>query len=462
MTETSSERLAAFAAELTFDDVPHDVVEHMKLCVLDTVGCGLYGAALPWTRIVSETVQAVDSGGPCQVWGTSVQLSGPHAALVNGTAVHAFELDDLHPRSIVHAGSVVLPAALAAAGFRGGVSGRALLTAAVAGYEVAARVGSAVGAAHLLAGWHPTGTHGTLGAAAGAGSVLGLSAAQMAHALGIAGSQSSGLMAAQYGAMVKRLHAGHAAQSGVYSSMLAGRGFTGIADLFDSEYGGYLNTFSPKSDPSWPTSGLGTTWEVRQVGFKPYSTNGSCHPSIEALLELRQTENIRAADVERVDIGCSTATVKHVGWEYVPESVTAAQMNLPYIVSVVLTDGDAFVDQFTHDRITDPALVEMSRRVRVLADPDIDARGDEARHASRIEIHLRDGRILRQTKEHAKGSSRSPLPRQDVVQKFFKLATKTMDRNQATDLHQAIDRLDELDDIAKLTELLRPRKAAAP
>ncbi len=456
MTGTSSQQLAAFAAELRFDDIPADVVAHMKLCLLDTVGCGLYGSTLPWTQILRDTLSALDNDGSCPVWGAPVMLSSPHAALVNGTAVHAFELDDLHPRSIVHPGAVVIPPALAVATGRGTTSGRDLITAFVAGYEVAARVGSAVGAAHLLAGWHPTGTHGTLGAAAAAGSVLGLTAQQMSHALGIAGSQSSGLMAAQYGAMVKRLHAGHAAQSGVYAALLAARGFTGIADLFDSPYGGYLGTFSPRFDPTLITAGLGSTWEVSQVGFKPYSTNGSCHPAIDALLDLRELEGVRADNVDSVCIRCSTATLEHVGWDYEPDSVTTAQMNLPYIVSVVITDGDAFVDQFTTDRINDPALVEMSKRVHVSADPEIDARGDRFRHATHVEVRLRDGRVLRQSCDHAKGSASSPLSEQDLVSKFFKLATKAVDQDQARALRDLVNRLDELDDIAELTRHLSP------
>src|SRR5690606_16832426 len=137
-------------------------------------------------------------------------------------------------------------------------------------------------------------------------------------------------------------------------------------------------------------------------------TNGSCHPTIDALLELRASEDVRAEDVDTVRIHCSTATYKHVGWRYEPDSVTTAQMNLPYIVSVVLTDGDAFVDQFTPERIVDPALVGMSRQVEVVADPEIDARGDGARHATRVEVHLRDGRVLRRERAHAKGSAKSP------------------------------------------------------
>ena len=456
-TATSSQRLAAFAADLRFADLPTEVVDHMKVCLLDTLGCGLYGSTLPWTRIVLDTVSAVDGGGPCPVWGSTARLSSPHAALVNGTAVHAFELDDLHPRSIVHPGSVVAPAALAVSAMGGKVSGRDLLVALVAGYEVAARAGSTMGAAHLLAGWHPTGTHGTLGAAAAAGSVLGLSSTEMAHAIGTAGSQSSGLMASQFGAMVKRLNAGHAAQSGVYASMLAQRGFTGIADLFDSEYGGYLSTFSPTSDPTWTTAGLGSTWEVLNVGFKPYSTNGSCHASIDALLDLRRTEGVRAQDVESVRVRCSSATFHHVGWDYVPDSVTTAQMNLSYIVAVVLTDGDAFVDQFTPERIIDPALVELASRVHVSPDPDIDARGDTARHCTHLELHLHDGRVLSQDREYARGSARSPLEVDDVVEKFRRLSAKAIDDDQAEDLRRLVDRLEDVDDVRSLTDLLVAR-----
>ncbi|MGH3745997.1 MAG: MmgE/PrpD family protein, partial [Micromonosporaceae bacterium] len=214
----STQRLAGFAAQLRYQDLPAAVVEHVKLCLLDTVGCALHGATLPWTRILRETIAELDGGGSCVIWGRPERQSCVHAALVNGAAVHAFELDDLHKVSIVHPGSVVVPAALAVAEHTGGVDGRRLLTAIVAGYEVAARVGMSVGAAHLRAGWHPTGTHGTLGAAAAAGSILGLDPERMTHALGTAGTQASGLMAAQYAAMVKRFHAGRAAQSGVYSA----------------------------------------------------------------------------------------------------------------------------------------------------------------------------------------------------------------------------------------------------
>lgn len=451
-----TERIATFAAELSFADLPTDVVAHAKLCLLDTVACGLFGSTLPWTRLLAETVAEFDAGGPAAVWGTTSRRSAPHAALVNGAAVHGYELDDLHQRSIVHPGSVVVPAALAVAEHTGGVSGRALLVAVVAGYEVAARVGESLGVPHLLQGWHPTGTHGAIGAAAAAGSVLRLDPVHMRHALGTAGSQAGGLMAAQYGAMVKRFHAGRAAQSGVYSALLADHGYTGILDMLENPYGGYCATFSPEHDADVLVDGLGERWQTLDVGFKPYSTNGSCHPTIDALLELRFAESLRPERIARVDIAVSTATKMHVGWDYEPSSVTAAQMNLPYIVSVVLADGDAFVDQFTEKRIHDPELVTESRKVHVVADEGIDARGGAFRHATRLRVTLNDGRVLHAERDHARGSAHDPLSEKDVADKFTKLATKVLTPDACERLRAAVHALDDLDDVSALGSLLRP------
>lgn len=454
MTTGPTGELAAFAAALRYEDLPPEVVAHVKLCLLDTLGCGLFGSTLPWVEIVRDTVGAIEDGGSARLWGRGATASPPLAALVNGTAVHAFELDDLHRQSIVHPGSVVVSAAQAVAALRPGAGGRELVTAMVAGYEVAARVGMSMGGAHLVQGWHPTGTHGALGAAAAAGSMLGLDAEQMRHAIGTAGSHSSGLMASQFSSMVKRLHAGHAAQSGVLSALLARNGFLGIPDLLENPYGGYLSTFSPVSHPELILAGLGTEWEVAKVGFKPYSTNGSCHPAIDALRAMQAAEGIGLADVESVAIRCSTATYKHVGWEYVPDSVTTAQMNLSYIVSVVLADGDAFVDQFTAERIADPELVAFSRRITVTPDAAIDAGGDAMRHATQIDVTLRDGRVLTDARTHAHGSAASPLTREDLIGKFTKLARKAVPAERVERIVAFVDGIDETADLAELEEVL--------
>ena len=452
---TSSLRMAMFVAQLGIDALPDDVVEHAKLCILDTIGCGLYGSTLPWTTIVREALSDVDTGDCSVVWGTAQSLSPPHAALVNGTAVHAFELDDLHAQSIVHPGSMVLPAALAAASTVKGVDGGRLLVALVAGYEIAARVGMSMGAAHLLAGWHPTGTHGTLGAAAAAGSILGLDSGQMRNAFGTAGSQSAGLMAAQYESMVKRLHAGRAAQSGLYAALLAQRGFIGIADLFEADYGGYGTTFSPHFEPRVLTEGLGRDWEVRRVGFKAYSCNGSCHPTVDVLRHFKFNENLRVEDVRQLDVYVSRATLKHVGWPYVPSTVTTAQMNLAYIAAVTLADGDAFVEQFTPQRVVDPTLIELASRVHVHADPDVDVLGDSARHRTRVSVTLRSGRVLTETRDGARGGIRDPLTRDEIVNKYRRLASTVLDDEAVGRLENCVLALEQIRDIAQLVTMLR-------
>jgi aconitate decarboxylase len=453
--DSSSGVLAAFAAAVDFGSIPADVIDHAKVCLLDTIGCGLFGSTLPWARIAYDTAVAACGGqGNVVVWGRAGRLQAADSALVNGTAVHAFELDDLHPRSIVHPGSVVTTAAWAVAADRPALSGAQLLAAVVVGYEIAARVGLSVGAAHLLAGWHPTGTHGTLGAAAAAGHVLGLDRVQLREALGIAGSQSAGLMAAQYESMVKRLHAGRAASNGVWSAQLAARGFTGIRDLFEADYGGYGTTFSPRFDPAPLTSGLGDKWETLRVGFKPYSANGSCHPSVDCLRALRERYGIAAADVADVEIEVSTATVRHVGWPYRLGSITTAQMNLPYIAAVVLADGEAFVEQFTPERIADPGLAELASRVRVSAAADIDARGDGSRHATRIAVTLRDGRRLSEARDFAHGSTRDPMTRTEVVEKFRRLAGTALPPQRVADLEREIMNVEAAPSLLSLARLL--------
>src|SRR5690349_22687144 len=215
-------RIAEFVSGLTYDRIPAEVRERIKLLILDSLGCAIYGAALEWCRILRETCTALDATRTTSVWGTDRRLAAPHAALVNGTQVQGFELDDVHRAGVLHVGAVVLPPLLAIAELKRNLSGREFLAAAAAGYETGPRVGLCMGPQHIGQGWHSGATVGVFAAAAAASRGLQLDSGKSVHALGIAGTQSSGLMAAQFGAMVKRMHAGRAAQSGLYAALLAG------------------------------------------------------------------------------------------------------------------------------------------------------------------------------------------------------------------------------------------------
>jgi 2-methylcitrate dehydratase PrpD len=237
-------RIAEFVSQLKYEHVSAEVRDRLKLLILDSLGCAIYGANLKWCRIIRETLERVDKTRTTGIWGTDRQLSSVHAALVNGTQVQSFELDDVHRQGVLHVGAVTLPALIAAAETHTRLSGRDFIAAALAGYEIGPRVGLCMGQAHIGQGWHSGATIGVFAAVSAAARALALDSDKTVHALGIAGTQASGLMAAQYGAMVKRVHAGRAAQSGLYAALLASEGFTGIVDVFEAPYGGFCTTFS--------------------------------------------------------------------------------------------------------------------------------------------------------------------------------------------------------------------------
>src|ERR1700689_4105794 len=191
-------KIAEFVSGLTYEQIPREVRERIKLLILDSLGCAIYGANLEWCRILRTTLEALDATRTTSIWGTDRKLSSPHAALLNGTQVQGFELDDVHRKAVLHVGAVTLPALIAVAESHAKLSGRDFLTAAVAGYEIGPRVGLCMGQEHIGQGWHSGATVGVFSAAAGAARALSLSADATVHALGIAGTQSSGLMAAQY------------------------------------------------------------------------------------------------------------------------------------------------------------------------------------------------------------------------------------------------------------------------
>jgi 2-methylcitrate dehydratase PrpD len=449
--------LAEFASGLQYERIPAEVRERLKLLILDSLGCALYGAELEWCRILRQTLLAVDKAGGCQVWGSNERLSAPHAALVNGTQVQSFELDDVHRAGVLHVGAVVLPALLAVAELKRNLRGREFLAAAAAGYEVGPRVGLCMGPEHIGQGWHSGATVGVFAAAAAAARGLRLNAEQTVHALGIAGTQSAGLMAAQYGAMVKRMHAGRASQSGLYGGLLAEQGFTGIENVFEAEYGGFCTTFSRSQDRfrlAELTGGLGTTWQTMGVALKFYACVGSNHTTLDALRALQAEHRFRAEDVERIVVHGSQVTMDHVGWKYEPKGMTSAQLNLPFCAATLLLEGDCFVEQFKPGVETDARRMALAERVLVQADPAITARGAKHRHAVRVEVHLIGGKKLERAQEAPRGSDEQFASTADIVGKFETLAGHALPAKRVSELRDAVLGLEELRDAAQLAVLL--------
>jgi len=450
--------IAAFVSGLNYGQIPAEVRERIKLLMLDSLGCAIYGANLEWCRILHGTLEQLDATRTTSVWGTDRKLSSPHAALLNGTQVQGFELDDVHRKAVLHVGAVTLPALIAVAESHAQLSGRDLLTAAVAGYEIGPRVGLCMGQEHIGQGWHSGATVGIFSAAAGAARGLSLDAERTVHALGIAGTQSSGLMAAQYGAMVKRMHAGRAAQSGLYGALLAKDGFTGIVDVFEAPYGGFCTTFSRSQDRfnlDELSAGLGERFETLRISLKFYSCVGSNHTTLDAIRDIRARRRFALDDIEDIVVHGSQVTVDHVGWPYRPEGLTAAQLNLPFCVATLLLKGDVFVDEFTPDCVDDQERIVLSRKVKVMHDPAITALGAGARHKVRVEIRLKDGAVESETREAPRGSEQSFASADDIVGKFRKLTRGVMAAMQQDALIDAVLSLDKLPDSRTLIERLR-------
>jgi aconitate decarboxylase len=449
--------IADFVANLRYNAIPAEVIARIKLLILDSLGCAIFGAELPWSRILLDTLARVDTTSGCTIWGTNQKLSAPHAALVNGTLVQSFELDDVHRVGVLHVGAVTLPPVLAIAELNPAMSGRDFLTACVAGYEIGPRVGMCMGPEHISQGWHSGATVGVFSACAGAAAALQLPADQVVHALGIAGTQAAGLMAAQFGAMVKRMHAGRAAQSGLYGALLAQNGFTGIVDVFENPYGGFCTTFSRSTDRfdrAQLTADLSQRFETLRIALKFYSCVGSNHTTLDAIRIMRARRPFGADDVARILVRGSRATLDHVGWPYVPQGMTSAQLNLPYCIATLLLDGDAFVDQFTEDKVADPDRIRVASLVAVAEDPEITARGARYRHKVHVTVELRDGTRLEETVEAPRGSEQAFASADDVVGKFRKLASRRIASAQVDAIIARVMDAERMDSAASLVHLL--------
>jgi 2-methylcitrate dehydratase PrpD len=453
LLEHATRDLARFGAGLAYDDLPREVVERIKLCVLDSIGCTLFGATLPWTRKVADFAMSEAARPIASIAGLGQKTSVSLAALVNGTAGHAFELDDIHKESIVHMGSLATPVAFAFAEARG-ASARDVIAAMTAGYEIGARVGNAATMSLFFRGFHPQGTSGAFAAAATAAHMLQLDPNRFQHALGIVGSQAGGLMAAQEGAMVKRFHSGRAAQSGVYAASLAAADFTGITDVLEAPYGGYLTCYSNEPNAARLTAGLGATWETLNVGYKPHASVTSIHTALDGLAQIMREHALKAADIERVETGLSPMTHVHCAWEYKAQGVTAAQMNLYYGLAVTALDGMAFTEQYREGRLNDPAILDFIRRIGAHVDPEIEGMGAPFRHAARVKVRARDGREFEKLLLHRRGSPEQPLAPEEIEYKFRHVVSPCLAQPAIDRIVELVAKLETLADLSELITLV--------
>lgn len=439
--------------------IPDDLIAWMKLVTLDAVGCGVLGSSLDWTRRIRETLLATEGSGSALLWGTGDRVSAAHAAMVNGSAVQGFELDDVGPGS--HFGSVTLPVALALADDGAELSGLDLLRATIAGVEVGARVSDCVGRVpHVHCGFHGPGLFGAFAAATTASYCLGLDAAQCVSAISNVAQFTGGLMGVHHGGMGKRLLAGKAAHSGVLAAQLAGRGFTNVDNIFECGYGSFSTAFSGGQSDTVRldrlTDGLGTDFRSYLIKFKFWAARGPIHPTLESIRVLRTQRDFTADEVTRVDIAIPDASYKAVGFGYHPTSATSAQMNLQYCLAVMLLDREVFVDQFSDDRLHDPAVLDLVSRIAVRHDVTLDENATVPKPRDTIvEITLRDGTVLRHRENrYLLSFGEDPQTQLRVIDKFRRISAGRIPETDQERIIELCMDLEHLGDVRELTAFL--------
>jgi 2-methylcitrate dehydratase PrpD len=450
-------RLATWVSDLTLDQVPHHVVERAKHLLLDGLGCALVGAQLPWSRVATDAVLGLEAKGDTLVIGTGQVTSAPAAAVLNGTFIQGFELDDFHPLAPLHSCSLLIPALLSTATTRSETTpGAEFVLATIAGFEVGPRVGYTLHGAQMLdRGWHSGSVFGTHSAAMASGKLRGLTPAQLEDALGLAGTQSSGLMAAQYEAMSKRMHHGLAARNGFYAAGLAAAGYTGIKRVFEREYGGFLSVFGEGHEPdaSLLTGELGQRWETTIVMVKSYAAMGGLHGAIDAARQLRQS--VAPEAISKVDITVGETIYKH-GW-WTPErplTPIGAQMNIGYATAAALLDGNVLPDQFTPARLDADDIWSLIGATSVHLDESLAQADITERFRTDVAVTTLDGAVHQARVVVPHGAPTDPVTDDELVAKFHALADRVTSHGRAEAIERAVIGLDELDDTDYLVDLL--------
>lgn len=454
-TQSPAAALLSRLQSLTIDALPAKVVADARWCLLDSIGCGLFGSQQDWSRIIADEMLAEGARGVASLFARPETLAAPAAALCNGTATHGFELDDLLDEAIVHPGAVIVPAALAAAEAVDAPGAR-LVLGVIAGYETMNRIGLAVGLEPAHRGHHKTAVCGPVAAAVAAGVVMNLSFEHLVAAVGLACSTASGtksFAAGTGGGMMKRMHAGRAAESGVRMAQLAARGFTAPPTALDGRFG-LLEVFGGAgARPELLASGLGARWAVEEVFVKVFPCCSWIQASVQQLMALRGSRPLAPADVAAVRVGVSAYAIRSNG-EVAPPDTMGAQYSIPYCAALALTGDPRDPANYRADAIDDRARRDLARRVELVVDPGMEAAYPK-HYGARVELQLAGGDRRESVVLDPHGMPADPVSETERVEKFARLAGAVKPAATVETLTQLVRGAEQLRSVRELTALLR-------
>jgi len=446
----ASARMAAHVAAARYENLSRDLVHAFKRALLDHVTCALAGACMPVSRALLSYYQETDAARVATVFGSGVKLSAPNAALVNGANTHGLDFDDGTTHGSAHPSGAIFPAVLAAAE-QHGASPRAVVVAAVMGYDVMIRIAAAMHPATARRGFHNTALAGVFGAAAGVASLLKLDAAQTNHALGLAGSFAGGIR--EYlddGAEVKRIHPGKAARDGLLCAEFARRGITGPGKVLEGRYGFAATHAGGEFKWHRLLDGLGRRYEISDVYFKPFPCCRHYHSVMDGIQSLRAVHNIRAGDVASLRLGIYSVGV-HGHDHKRCANILDAQMSAPVGAALALADEDVAAHSFLPDNLARPVV----RRLVDLAETRVDEECERiypGRRSGVVEIGLKDGRKFEARVLDPKGEGENPMSDADLERKFTANCAPVIGKEKCDTVLETVWHFDEA---SKLSQLLR-------
>lgn len=455
-TQTShiEQQLCRYLVDTRFEDLPHEVVQYCKQMIIDSLGVSIPGSRAPGCREVAALADqwGGDSGATVMVHG--YKTTPPMAALANSAMMHALDFDDTLDASALHTFVSILPAVLAASETRAKVTGPELITSIVLGVDIINRLSLAIS---RPLSWIRTATCGSFGAAAAVGKLLNLDADQMANALGIVYSQTSGnAQGLIEGRLVKRLQPGFAAQAGVTSAFLAQQGITGSQAFLTGEYGFYSLYEHGEYNLEPVTRDLGVHYTITDLSIKPYPSCRMTHSSVDAALELRPGIFDRLGDIKEIQVTGSSMVRQMVGQPFNPGNTPQvdAQFSVPYTVATALVKGEVFLDHFEDKAISDPKVRTLADKVRVIASDDLPAK--DIFH-SKIKIIMKDGQIQETEVDIPLGNPGKPMDMARCREKFRRcivFSKLEFDEDRQNRLLNRVEHLETMDNVQEIVELM--------
>lgn len=452
---TNTQKVVDFIVGSRFEDFPKQALATAKVGLSDCVGVALAGARVPGGKIPADWARRAQGSAQATVWGQGFKTSSHDAALVNGTAGHALDYDDVTWGLIGHP-SVSLVPTVFALGEQIGASGRDVLHAYAVGFEVMAKVGRTTQPKHSLeGGWHATGSIGSFGSVAAACKLLRLDAGRTAHALGIVYSMTSGNVS-NFGTMCKPMHAGLAARNAVESALWSQQGFTSAPHPFDGPRSFYEVYSRGLPVDMAPLSELGRVWElvVRGVVIKPYPCGVALHPAIDAVHQLKKETGVKAEDVAAGEAGVTKYTHDKLSY-LVPKTGLEAKFCMPYTIARALMDDSIGLDTYTDKLVQDPKAQELTKRISMYVHEGIETNWKGGSRPVHVRLKLKDGRVLERQVDISKGNPEVAMTPDELRVKFIDCARRSLDAATADAAFAALQRIEDLPRIDDVTSLIR-------